>query len=381
MNMGMGMNMGPRQELRQEVKQELKLEQRLALKQKLALKLEKQLVMKITLEQYCDLEEVINGLIDWTNQHKKWALFDKNGFKFEYACVPYRLAEPIADKAGCGFAHCQYAPFRDVQANAWTLFVVENMVPKELIDFVALHERGEELSIGNHYFASQLEFAYVRKRTKIQSYINFIESDYPSKFTDLTQKVLFPILPEELIERLNSAGKRNQVELEMAEKLIEEYPLASNVLRRIDKYERATERVEEILRNCMGSAQRKLYEMKLAGMADKKAIYSPQAAAELVNNELSNSLRSIDTRIAHVVSRARVNEVMRAVSEQLNHMVMSETRRGLYIPQDFATAYKAAINNKTLVTAQRIVEDEIRDARNKADSEQSHSFAAARYFG
>jgi len=188
----------------------LKPEQRLKLEAKLEQKLEQQLIQKMSLNLYLQQEDIVEGLIRWAEENNSWKVFNRKGFKFVYADVPYEQAKPIADTTGFGFAHCHFNPFdalilgcKFARAKGdWTLFVVGDKIPKEFQDYVAIHERGEELSLGDHYFASQLEWALATHDKKSKKYITFVDNEAPGKFVDLTQKVDFPIIPEELREYL-----------------------------------------------------------------------------------------------------------------------------------------------------------------------------------
>jgi hypothetical protein len=288
MGLGLSLSLSPRLEQRLDLRQRLeqRLEQRLA----------QQLTLKIGLELYLEREELFNGFMAWADEHNSWAEFDKDGFKFTYARIPYRLAKPIADRYGFGFAHCQYNPF-DALINGkkvalargdWTLFVVGDKIDSGLEDFVAIHERGEQLSLGDHYFASQLEFALASKRRVMGKYVQFIDREAPTKFVDLAQKVHFPILPEELVDFLKSQGKRNDEELRIAEKLIDKYPLPLGVLKLMEKYDNATETVCEAIRKGVGFTQYALAEL-FAGKAPEKYTH-PQQTADLVDAVLRTIL-------------------------------------------------------------------------------------------
>lgn len=347
-----------------------RLEQRLKLEQRLEARLYKQQInLDMALEQYLEQEDIIKGFIRWANEHNSWVNFNKSGFKFVYAALPYKIAGPIADKVGIGFAHCFYEPFEALFCGEkiayakgdWTLFVVKDMIPKELVDFVAIHERGEEISLGNHYFASQLEFALVSKRGKLKKYVDHIDENYPSKFIDLTQEVMFPVLPKELIEYLENEGKRNKKELERAEELIDEYPLPSRVLRLMDKYDNTTEKICKIIRKEIGTVQNELSTLSKVGTA----YVPPEEIADLVNNYLSQTLRNIDTTQARVVSRARTNEELRMFSEIIGREAFKASGRHLIILKDFELIYRDAINNRRLVTVRYTPLDRAKQKSNR----------------
>ena len=98
--MGMGMHMIPEQRLEQSLRQK----QRLKLEQTLEQQLAQQQTMCMGLQQYLDQEEFIQELIQWTNENDAWVEFNRLGFNFRFANVPYLRAAPIADTTGPGFA-------------------------------------------------------------------------------------------------------------------------------------------------------------------------------------------------------------------------------------------------------------------------------------
>jgi|TARA_Y100000310_G_scaffold266828_1_gene278509 ABC-type transporter lipoprotein component MlaA len=75
-------------------------ELRQRLEQKLAQRTEQQLQIKISLEQHLFKEDLIQGLIRWANENDAWVNFNKMGFNFTRAQLPYDIAQPIADKYG-----------------------------------------------------------------------------------------------------------------------------------------------------------------------------------------------------------------------------------------------------------------------------------------
>jgi len=358
----MGFGMGMRMSF--EMRMEPRLEQRMQLEPRLEQLLEMQMKQEITLKQYLAQESLIEGFIRWTEENNSWASFNKDGFQFRYATLPYKIAKPICDIAGNGFAHCLYDAFEALicgrktalAKGEWVLFVVRDMIPKEMEGFVALHERGEEISLGDHYFASQLEFAYAQKRRKIRKYISFVDKEAPNKFVDLTQRVLFPVLPQELVEYLQEQGKRNKTELEIAEKLIEKYPLPTSVLSLVAKYEEETEKICNLIsERTTGNTQRQL--SKLFGI---QPYTPPEKAADLINEILSKTLVYIDPKIVRGVSRLRVNDALRTFYQVVNRQVLEKTRRSLEMPVDFSSAYEDALDNKKLVKVAYTPEDNLK---------------------
>lgn len=354
------------------------------LEQKLEQKLSQQLVQTMTLAQYLVQEDIINGLIRWTTENNAWAQFNKDGFNFEYAKVPYAVAKPIADIAGFGFAHCQFNTLEELTLGGdiarakgqWTLFVVDDIIPNGLEDFVALHERGEELSIGDHYFASQLEFAYANKMRKIAPYINLIDKEYPSKFVDLTQRVMFPILPDELRDFLEKEGRNHFEELDDAEELIENYPIPVTVLRKMEKYERITERACSLIREAMGKTQ----DLILKTSKSPDEFY--EKAARIANNVFRNNLKGISPEVLKVSSHNRIENMWNQATLTINHdisfhSVGSGPTSRIRFPTTFKEAYQLICEGKDFVEPVYTVEDkQMRDKRTKG--QETHGYALSK---
>lgn len=332
--MGMGFGL----QLRVEQKPEL----RQCLEQRLEHKLEQQHRQELTLGQYLQQEDIITGLIRYADEHNTWKNVDKEGFNFSYALVPYKLAKPIADIAGPGFAHCLLNPFEGRAMGTWNLFVVDGMMPDKFRELVAFHERGEEISLGNHYFSSQLEFALAKKWKQVKDYIGFIDSKYPSKFVDLTEEVLFPILPEELTDFLTQQGRRNESELRTAERLIEEYPLPSEVLKFMDRYERKTEKVCELLKSGFSATQGEIIGIRL------NRLTTPEEINKIVNIRLTNIFEYIDGRLYEVVSKPRAEEMYRFVRKLIETEAYATLGKHLILPRTFEEAHFLSMQGKPL---------------------------------
>jgi hypothetical protein len=331
MSFGMGM------ELLVEQRQEARPEARLALEQRLEQKLSQQMKLEMTMSQYLEQEDFVKTLLRYADSHDAWVDFDKHGFKFTYAAVPYRIAKPVADIAGLGFAHCMCNPFEGRERGEWTLFVVHDRIPEGLVDFVALHERGEEISLGDHYFASRLEFAAAAMERKVKPYTAFIEKKYPSKFVDLTQKVLFPILPKELLAQLTAEGRRNEGELARAEELIEKYPIPTSVLRRMDKYESLNERVCWDLKSLSRQLRKAVDQTSMAIALPPDAM--AEAMAEMYSRLLCNILRKVKLAESNALSIPRMNAAIKDFYKTARRDTYDVTGKCLEMRDSFRDVY------------------------------------------
>ena len=345
--MGLGLSMQLTQQLSQRQELTQVLEQKLAQQMKLVM----------TLGQYLSHEDLIKGMIRYANEHNTWRRFDTDGFSFAYAGLPYEAAKPIADTAGCGFAHCQYNIFEGRAMGDWTLFVVEDMIPEGLAEVVALHERGEELSCGNHFFASKLEWAFAQHAKLTRRHISFVDKQYPSKFVDLTQEVLFPILPEELVEFLAKQGTRHRKELGAAEALIKRHPLPQGVLQRMEEYENLTERACREIHWRIGTVQSAITGRTIVREEDW------ERSATYIDHMIRQALTDTEPDEFRKLSLNRVQETYTQFFALVNRDFHMQTRRHLAFPADVKCAYDAAQMKERLVTVQQTIEDLARSVR------------------
>jgi len=329
------------------------MNQRMKLEQTLEQRLEMQMKQEMTLNQYLKQEDLTNYLITWATDNNAWTEFNKDGFNFQFAKVPYKLAKPIVDESGPGFAHCQYnyweALFNGIKiAKAkgdWTIFTVQDMFPEKISDStqenIALHERGEELSLGDHYFASQLEFAYASKNRKTKEHIKFVDKNYPQKFVDLTQKVLFPILPEELIEFLKNKQVK-EPELQTAQRLIEKNPIPTSVLQKMCKYHCWTSMLYSAIKDIAGPLQ---YEISTAPEYENK-----NQLIERVNNYLNKEFKTINPDWIKVTSPYRLKERWDNLTKNTDQTFYRKTieQSHLDFPRTFHDAYRMFKDNKPI---------------------------------
>lgn len=322
MNLGMSLN--------QRIEPRVELEQRL--EEKLAQKAQTVMALK----QHLEIEHWVRGLIQWVDEHKRWQNFDKWGFKFQYGLIPSKMTPYKM----AGFAHCFHDPFEalfgKINRGDWTLFVVEDLAPPEFRDDVALHERGEEISLGNHYFASQLEFAGVKKGRKTGKYIQWIDAQYPTKFVDLTENVC-SVLPEELRAELEQKGQENK-ETYLAQDMIDKYPLPTKVLELVLKYDDMNKDVEEMVIGCVGPCQQAIYS---ASTIDE--------AVRAVNGIIVPKLQRISDKQARVLVPARMNAALDLPLKALREYFIQVTGKPLNLTNDFFTLYNLAKERKQIV--------------------------------
>jgi len=332
-----------RLELRQRARQELE--------ERLEHRVEQQARQEITLRQYLEKERIIERFLEWADEHNSWREVNKGGFRFSYAGLPYRVAEPVARIAGAGFSHCFYSPFEALihgekialAKGDWAKFLVTDMMPvPRLAEPVPMHELGEELSCGDHYLASQLEFAWAVRRRTVSDYFKFVNESYPSKLADLVQKNLHP-MPQELKEFLKQQKAKKAEQLQLAQDLIDNYPLPKRVMVKVDQYGGVSDVVCGIIEAEIGQAVNDI-------QSSLSITASPEAAAGIANRYLSGVLQIIEPEYARVVSRARANEKLKMFEHYVNQQIIPEDRGKVKVETHFPFAYEKAKRGESVVS-------------------------------
>ncbi len=344
------------QRLDQRLELEIKLEQKLQLNQK----------HELTLCQYLEHEDFFKGLVRWVDNHNRWREFNKDGFNFIYADIPYKQAPHIIDNYGLGFAHCWFNSFDSLffgntialAKGNWTLFVASEMIPENLVDLVAIHERGEELSLGNHFFASKLEIAYAQHKHKLREHISFIDDICPSKFADFFQEVNFPILPIELVEYLKSQNTNESIkdsERTKAEKIIEKYHLPISILKKIDLYLSASEDLANLLKSSIGPLQKQLHDNL------KSNFTYPESSIEIVNNSLYNIFSKVNRKYFNGLSNNVIIPEYESFVKLIGEWFYPNFKRHIAFPDDYKQAFQDFNQGKKLAIIETKVEDIVKD--------------------
>jgi len=331
----------------------------------------------MTLKQYLEQEDFIKSLIKYVDKNNSWSQFNQDGFDFTYGVVPYELAKPIAKEYGYAFSHCMYKGwdallFGKKYALAqgdWVKFVVEEKIPKDLVKYYAIHERGEELSLGNHYFASQLEFTYCNKNKDVRNYVDHIEETYPSKFVDLEEKILFPIIPEELLEIIanKEQSQQKKVELELAKKIIEQKPMPREVIRKMNVYSALTERVCGLIEKCGTKLQVGIGQMMYENR-DKD--YSVQDVIDYINKEVRNTMKNLNVIDLKALSRPRIYQSLQTMSEIGLQEVRKNIQTHISLEENFVKMIQKSKLGQDLVNVEYTPEQTARmKYRNRQDIE------------
>ena len=159
----MGMSLVLRQSQSLEMRQHLEqtLSQALVVKQSL----------KLQLALYQEREDAATKLYGKAMRKGMVRQYQGHGMTFEFALVSKKdVPEWIWKQCGYAFSHCLMKCWDimvggEMYARAkgsWLLFVIHDMhanMPEEVIQYAAIHEFGEMITLGDHNLASKLEFA------------------------------------------------------------------------------------------------------------------------------------------------------------------------------------------------------------------------------
>ncbi|MBI4708990.1 MAG: hypothetical protein HY764_02160 [Candidatus Portnoybacteria bacterium] len=245
--------------------QSLELRQRLEIELTQSLSLMQQ--QKLELKLYVTRENELTRLYRKALGRRMVRLYDKHGMKFEYALV--RVKDVPADLRADGnwaFSHCLFNGFEALlfgsryamARGSWLLFVIYDMyldAPKHYIEYAAVHERGEQVTLGDHNLASKLEFAIAKKKNDLVKYMAWIEKNCPAKLADIFSYQTHLALPasdefQELLELLSSSE-----ETTMVRQMIEEFEWPFRLLQKLAFYKKRNEEVIEIITQALRDAE------------------------------------------------------------------------------------------------------------------------------
>ncbi|MFO0704924.1 MAG: hypothetical protein U0517_03095 [Candidatus Andersenbacteria bacterium] len=235
------------QALTQRMNLEQSLEQRLSVKQSL----------KLALKLYLKREDEIKKLYAKALRLGKVYRYKRYGMEFEFACVSVKDTPPeIYKHSGHAFSHCLFNPWEAffggikfaLSRGSWLLFVIEDMygepLPQACIDYAAVHERGEQVTLGDHNLASKLEFAIAAKEQKLRWYMEWTEATCPVKFADVFTYQVHVELPQgEEAAELDACLEVFQAsaEAQAVRSMMEEFEWPMSLLRKLELYAEAND--------------------------------------------------------------------------------------------------------------------------------------------
>ena len=245
--------------------------------------------IRLELKQYREREDIVSRLYQDALEHGRVRRYEKHGLKFEYASV-FRKDVPaeIIQRCGYAFSHCRMdgAEFAlggrkfALARGAWHLFVVQDMfdgADPSFIEYGAVHERGEQATLGNHNLASKLEFAVAKAEGKLSAFLDWAEDNYPGKFIDVCSYQVHLDLPpsEELQRELESM--RSDEEASNVQMLIEGFEWPYSVLQKLAACKKRSDDAQAFIVAAMNRA-RNLVET--GGLQLKELVPSMREAVE-----------------------------------------------------------------------------------------------------
>jgi len=255
------MNLGP----------SLRLSMSLCLRQTLEMRLEGYLFIKQklepSLELYAKRESELTRLYRIALNRGMVRLYNKHGMKFEYALVSVKdLPVDLRVSEQWAFSHCLFKSFEALffgkkyaLANgSWLLFVVYDMHPsmsKNYIEYAAVHERGEQVTLGDHNLASKLEFAIAKKENNLLKYITWLEKHCPAKFANVFSYQTHLELPDidefqETLEIFSSSEEATEIR-----RMIEDFEWPTIILKKLMVYKRKNEEAAKIITRTLRAAE------------------------------------------------------------------------------------------------------------------------------
>ena len=258
--MGLGMRMS------------LQISQSLRLRQEMEMTLSQNLRQSLTLELvqllvYKKREEELTKLYRLALSHGMVRRYEKHGMTFEYALVAAKDVPAVVQASGdFAFSHClfsgwdalffgtQYALAR----GSWLLFVVHDHypdMPERFIEYAAVHERGEQVTLGNHNLASKLEFAIARKEGKLVEYMAWLEEQCPGKFADVFSNQISLELPDEeefqaVLETFSSSEEATRTR-----QMIEDFEWPYRLLQKLTLYNKRNDDAATIVMQALRTAE------------------------------------------------------------------------------------------------------------------------------
>lgn len=316
----------------------LDLSQSLQLRQSMEVRLETSMTIKQTLELtltlYKSREKICTHLYREALNRGNVRLYKKHDMVFEYAVVSEKdVPRHILNQYGFAFSHCLFNPLDcliggekyALAKGSWLLFVVNDTyadMPNSVIEYSAVHEHGEMVTLGDHNLASKLEFAIAAREKRLRWYINWIEQNEPSKFADVFHyQVHFTTPPEEELGDVLKVFQSSD-EAQLVLEMMEDFEWPYSILQKLNKYENANETIKHILNRAFLEAH------KLAG----DAVLPLQDMVGKIEAILARGFHEIDDlKLRRYVSVVLHEDFWEIERTQLNRIFveMLQRRKGL----------------------------------------------------
>jgi hypothetical protein len=313
------------------------LEQRLVMLQRLEATLSMRTELRLALALYKRREDLLTRVYRAALKRGDVREYNAHGMRFEFALISRReVPKDLGLEDHLAFSHCLY---RGLDAllfgkryalakGSWLLFVVQDMfpdIPEAYLSYAAVHERGEQVTLGDHNLASKLEFAIAAKERNLTAYMAWVEEWYPAKFADIFSYQTHLALPDEdEFQEVLSAFLESD-ESALVRSLIESFEWPTSLLRTLETYRQRNEQVIEILDRMFRTAE----------VFAAERTFTLPVIVKRMRETLERDLRSIiDAGHLPYCSFSRLQERYEALRYQLAN-VFAETRmhRQQVLPQ------------------------------------------------
>ena len=264
MSLSMGMSLQLRQSPRLEQRQSLEHRQKLEARLEQTLTIHQSLAL--TLEQYLAQEDLVTGLYKKALKEDRVGLYKGHGMEFEVACVSVEELPERLRRYGMAFSHCLYNVFDEfiggtkyaLSRGSWLLFVVYDMHPGTTTDYLgyaAVHERGEQVTLGDHNRASLLEFAVARAEKKLKAYMRWLEKHCPEKFADVFEYHTHLDFPDDAGFRAAVEAMAETDEARAVLDLIERFEWPISLLRKLEAYKKRGDEIAGVVSRALTVAE------------------------------------------------------------------------------------------------------------------------------
>lgn len=249
MGFSMSLRMSPQLSMRQTM--ECKLTQEMRIEQKMVLEM----------RMYLEREDVCTKLYQKALARGDVQQYNGYGLTFEYARVKrHEVPKDILDSCGCGFAHCLFNVWEALLGGSkyamargsWLLFVVTDFFspiefPEEFVRYVAVHEHGEQVTLGEHHLATKLEFAVSKLERRLADYVVWIEHTFPGKFADVFSHQTRIVLPDSAeFQKVLEMASRQEYAARVRQ-MIEEFEWPAATLRRLNHFQVQGEKIQRLV--------------------------------------------------------------------------------------------------------------------------------------
>lgn len=181
-------------------------------------------------------------------------LYDKHGLKFEIALVLQKEIPPeILKNCGPAFSHVLFSGFemlflgikKALSRGSWLLFVAKDYksVPEKFLEYWAVHERGEQITLGDHNLATKLEFNIAAKEKTLRNYVKWLEENEPDHLANVFAYQMHLDMPDD--DDFKNLLKTNQQseEVQRLRELIEQTNWPYLVLQKLSLYEKMNKKI------------------------------------------------------------------------------------------------------------------------------------------